>query len=363
MQLYHINRIIPFGKLTRLLVVISVSIQIIIISYNHFSGYYHISTAGNFLIRLSYSSVLTLFAAFLIAYPDLYIIGWLNKVAPWKSKVGLRIMLQMLTTILLAISVAVFITTVAQLIDPYEESYVRVLIVNVLITIVINIFMMIMLEAWIYFNENERSEAELQQLQKELSTIKFEVLKSQINPHFMFNSLNVLSGLIDTDVEKAQDFIDEFAMVYRYVLETIEKQMVSLEEELGFIRSYMFLQKIRYGDALVYDMNISSACLKMLIPPLSLQTVVENSIKHNAISAAEKLFINIYTKDDSLVVQNSINPKVSHHFSSGVGQANLAKRYALLGRETPSFFMKTDHYIAILPLLKVKENERTDSRR
>jgi len=361
MQLYHINRIIPFGKLTRLLVVISVSIQIIIISYNHFSGYYHISTAGNFLIRLSYSSVLTLFAAFLIAYPDLYIIGWLNKVAPWKSKVGLRIMLQMLTTILLAISVAVFITTVAQLIDPYEESYVRVLIVNVLITIVINIFMMIMLEAWIYFNENERSEAELQQLQKELSTIKFEVLKSQINPHFMFNSLNVLSGLIDTDVEKAQDFIDEFAMVYRYVLETIEKQVVSIEEEIGFLRSYMFLQKIRYGESLSYDINVASECLKMLVPPLSLQTVVENAIKHNTISNSEKLSINIYADREQLLVENSLNPKISHSFSTGLGQVNLVKRYAMLGKEKPAFTMKKDSYLAKLPLIKIKEDEYSDS--
>ena len=363
MHLFHINRIIPFDRLTRLLVFISVSIQIIIISYNHFSGYYHISSAGNFIIRLSYSSVLTLIAAFLIAYPDLYIIGWLNKITTWKKNAGLRIILQLLMTCVLAIGVAIFITTLAHVIDPYEEGIARVLIVNILLTIVINIFMMIMLEAWIYFNESERSEAALQQLQKELSTIKFEVLKSQINPHFMFNSLNVLSSLIDTDVEKAQDFIDEFAMVYRYVLETIEKQVVTLEEELGFIRSYMYLQKIRYGNALMYDLNISSPCLKMLVPPLSLQTIVENAIKHNAISESENLFINIYTKDDTLVVQNNINPKVSHSYSSGVGQANLVKRYMMLGRETPEFLMKTDHYMALLPLIKLIEDEHTDSRR
>ncbi len=361
MHLSHLNRLIPFRRLTRLLIFISVSLQVIIISYNHISGYYTISSAGNFLIRVSYSSVLTLIAAFLIAYPDLYIIAWLNRRIPWKRNAGLRILVQLLLTTALAIVAAIFITTLAHLIDPYEEGLARVMVVNILITSVINILMVIILEAWIYFNESERSEAEVQHLQKELATIKFEVLKSQINPHFMFNSLNVLSSLIDTDVEKAQDFIDEFAMVYRYVLETIEKQVVSIEEEIGFLRSYMFLQKIRYGESLSYDINLASACLKMLVPPLSLQTVVENAIKHNTISNTEKLFIRIYTDNEKLVVENSLNPKVSHSYSSGVGQTNLVKRYAMLGKEKPDFSMKTDIYVVVLPLLKVKEDEYTYS--
>ncbi len=361
MQLSQLNRLIPFGKLTRLLVFISVVLQVIIISYNHLSGYYTVSSAGNFLIRVSYSSVLTLIAAYLIAYPDLFLIAWLNGRLSWKKNAGLRILVQLLLTTVLAVVAAVFITTLAHYIDPYEEGLGQVLGVNILITIVINIIMIIILEAWIYFNESERSEAEVQQLQKELATIKFEVLKSQINPHFMFNSLNVLSSLIDTDVQKAQDFIDEFAMVYRYVLETIEKQVVSLEEEIGFLRSYMFLQKIRYGESLSYDINVASECLNMLVPPLSLQTVVENAIKHNTISNSEKLSINIYADREQLLVENSLNPKISHSFSTGVGQTNLVKRYAMLGKEKPAFTMKKDSYLAKLPLIKTKEDEYSDS--
>ncbi len=122
----------------------------------------------------------------------------------------------------------------------------------------INVFVVAVFEAWIFFIESDRAKQKVEFLQQELSQIKFEVLKSQINPHFMFNSLNVLSGLIKKDPSKAEQFIDEFSHIYRYVLEIIEQSVTTLGKELEFMRSYLFLQKIRYGESLTFSVNISA---------------------------------------------------------------------------------------------------------
>ena len=246
----NIHYIIPPKKLIKLLIILCISIQLIIISYNHLTGYYHVTGFMDFFIRLVYSTILSLVAGLLIAYPDLLVIDHLNNKLQWKHHLISRIVVQLFLTILIAVTIAVFITLLANFIDPYEQSLISVLINNSLIIIVINLILMILFEGWIYFNESYKAKTKAENLEKELTAIRFDVLKSQINPHFMFNSLNVLSGLISKDQKKAQEFIAEFSMVYRYVLETIEKSVVSLEDELDFIRSYIYLQQMRYGENL-----------------------------------------------------------------------------------------------------------------
>jgi LytS/YehU family sensor histidine kinase len=211
---------------------------------------------------------------------------------------------------------------------------------------------MLILEAWIYFNEGKEEKELNENLRKELSEIKFEVLKNQINPHFLFNSLNVLSGLIDSDKNKAQDFIDEFSYIYRYVLETIDKPVVSLGEEIKFARSYIFLQEIRYSNSLVFNIEVSSQYLGCLMPPLSLQLILENAIKHNIVNEENPLNINVYVKNDLLIVENNIQSKISTSKSTGIGQQNLEKRYSMLTREKPKFTVGSKNYKVELPLIK-----------
>ncbi len=351
-----INRLFPFPKLLKLLVVISVLLQSIIISYNHFSGYYNVADFPEFVNRLVYSSLLTTIASFMVAYPDLFIIRYLNISFTWGKRVFSRIFIQLLLTLLLAVTISTFITLVANYLNAYRENLISVLITNALISSVVNIIMMITLEAWIFYMESRYSRKMAENLEKELAVIRFDVLKSQINPHFLFNSLNVLSGLINTDITKAQLFIDEFSMVYRYVLETIEKQVVSLDDELGFVRSYMFLQQIRYGQSLNLQINISSENLKKLMPPLSLQLVLENVIKHNEINTNKPLTIDIYCENEMLMVKNVIQPKFSSGVSTGMGQKNLTKRYELLHDKLPRFVVENNFYLAKLPLIDSDES-------
>lgn len=200
----------------------------------------------------------------------------------------------------------------------------------------------------------------LLKVQKENLQSQFEVLKQQVNPHFLFNSLNVLSSLISKDTSKAQQFIDEFSQIYRYVIETIEKTVVTLSKELSFVRSYIFLQQIRYGENLFFTVNLPSDLLKLYMPPLSLQVVLENAIKHNIVNESHPLHINIFHNNYWLIVSNSIQPKISMGKSTGLGQKNISKRYALISDKEPTFQVVNNQYVVKLPLLNIENDERTD---
>lgn len=356
----QIHKTVSFSRLLRLLIGLAVGIQIIVILYNHFSGYYVLDSFQHFLLRLFRGSVLGLIAGFLIVYPDLMVIRYLNTATPWSTKIIKRIVLQLAIAIVTAVVISTGITSFAHCISPYTEEFIGVLINNALIYSVVNVFIMAVLEAWIFSIESRQASQIAQHLQEELSQIKFEVLKSQINPHFLFNSLNVLSGLINKDVGKAQQFIDEFSYIYRYVLETIEQPVATLEKELDFMRSYLFLQQIRYGENLSYSVNIPGHFLHRVLPPLSLQVVLENAIKHNIISISKPLLIEISGQGDYLTVKNNIQPKISSGVSTGLGLKNLSKRYALICKTEPVFYVETRYYIAKLPLIETDDYESAD---
>lgn len=354
MLLKKLNQLFPFPRLIKLLLLFAIILQTIIISYNHFSGYYNVPDFANFMKRLLFSSLFTLIAGLLIAYLNLFIIHLLNISFAWNKYAIKRIALQVLLTLLLAVLTSTIVTLTVNWIDEYIEELYSVLLSNALIFSVVNVILMIVLEASIFFNESKEAKGKAESLEKQLSQIKFEVLKNQINPHFMFNSLNVLSGLIDNDSAKAQEFINEFSMIYRYVLETIEKPLVTLSEELGFVRSYFFLQEIRYGSNLTLEVNIPAELLKFYLPPLSLQIVLENAIKHNAISTSKPLKIEIFYDKTWVSVRNNIQARISSVYSSGLGQKNMIKRYAMISDKVPEFIVEANHYLVKLPLI---ENE------
>jgi sensor histidine kinase YesM len=357
----QINEFFPFRNVLKLLLALSFGIQFIIISYNHLSGYYPIYGIASFIWHLLIGTAIMLTASFVISIPDLLIIRYLNRSFPWNKRVLARILIQLCLTVLLAVFVSILVTVFVNWISAYQKGFMPVLITNALISSVVNILMMVVLEAWHFFAESNTERVKAETLQKELSQVRFEVLKSQLNPHFMFNSLNVLSGLIDKDVEKAQLFIDEFAHIYRYVLETIEKSVVSLNEELDFVRSYIFLQQIRYGEALSLTVKIPSHLLGMLLPPLSLQLVLENAVKHNIVNPSLPLRIEISHDSEWLTVKNNIQLKITSNVSTGLGQKNLEKRCAMICDEIPQFQVESNYYIVRLPLIKNDYDERTDS--
>lgn len=354
---HQLNGFFPFRKLLKLLLAMSVGIQVVIISYNHLSGYYHLDGIVAFLLHLLIGSFFMLIAAFLISIPDLLIIRYLNQSYKWNNKLLIRIIIELCLTVFVAVFGSILITLLVNWISMYKEGLASVLITNALIFAVVNILMMVILEAWHFFIESDKAKIKSETLERELSQVRFEVLKNQINPHFMFNSLNVLSGLIEKDVAKAQLFIDEFAHIYRYVLETIEKPVVSLNEELDFIRSYIFLQQIRYGESLSFKVNLPADLLGMLLPPLSLQLVLENAIKHNIVNQSQPLNIDISHDSSWLIVKNNMQRKISSNVSTGLGQKNLVKRYAMICEDIPQFMVESNNYIVRLPLIQTDYDE------
>lgn len=345
-----IHNYFSFGRLLRFVLSLAFVIQLVVITYNHFSGYYHLESYAHFLIRLGRGWSLSVLAGFLVAYPDLIVIRKLNIILPWGKKVVRRVAIQTGLAIAIAITISVVITLFAHILSPYREEITGVLINNALIYCVVNCLVMAILEAWIFYIESKNARAIAHDLQKELLGVRFEMLKNQINPHFLFNSLNVLSGLINTDVKKAQLFIDEFARIYRYVLEMIEQPVATLSEEADFMRSYLFLQQIRYGSDLSFSVNIPSEMLSWRLPPLSLQTLLENAIKHNIINEERPLNVEIFCENNYLIVRNNIQLKISGK-STGVGLKNLIKRYALISGLKPTFGIRDNNYVARIPLI------------
>ena len=270
----------------------------------------------------------------------------------WHNRAVSRILRQLIFVMLSAILLSSLLTLVSNAISPYHENIIDILISNALITSVINLLIMALLEAWVFFRESRLALAKTIELQKELTGIKFEVLKNQSNPHFLFNSLNVLSGLVNRDIQKAQQFIEEFSFVYRYVLETIDKPVVTVNDEIKFVHSYIFLQQIRYGENLVFTMSIPAEILNKLLPPLSLQLLLENAIKHNKIDHNSPLKISIEAEDEYLCVKNNLQPKLSAGKSTGIGLSNLKKRYEMIADLKPEFGINDHEYLARIPLIE-----------
>ena len=187
----------------------------------------------------------------------------------------------------------------------------------------------------IYDNSDEfRTIVENEQLKAENIRNQFEVLKNQLNPHMLFNSLNTLRSLVRENQDRAQDYIQELSRVLRYTLQGNESQCVTLREEMDFVSAYIFLLKMRFEDNLRFEINITHNSEEYLLPPMSIQMLIENAVKHNEISNRRPLTITIATdSEEGLLVSNPIQSKLTATTGTGIGLVNLDKRYRLLFRQ------------------------------
>jgi sensor histidine kinase YesM len=191
-----------------------------------------------------------------------------------------------------------------------------------------------------------------ERMNKDVAVAKYEALKNQVNPHFLFNSLNALSNLVYEDADQANQFITKLSQVYRYVLESKDKDLVELETEMKFIHSYLFLQKIRFGDSLQITENVKPAH-SYFIPPLSIQMLLENSIKHNIVSREDPLEVRIFLENDYLVVENTLQKKtIPKSELSNIGLSNIQARYSFF-TDKPVIIKDSDGIFSVsLPLLE-----------
>lgn len=199
---------------------------------------------------------------------------------------------------------------------------------------------------------------QLLKVQKENLQSQFEVLKQQVNPHFLFNSLNVLTSLIKIDPDLAESFTERLSKVYRYVLENKEKDVVLLSAELEFLNAYLFLLEIRFMNKIVIEINIDKSYYDFQILPIAIQLLIENAVKHNTFSKVKPLKIEIFVdRQQKLNIVNNLNLRETKFASTGVGLENISRRYALVSDQKPEFNKTVNQFIAKLPLLKSEKIE------
>ena len=198
------------------------------------------------------------------------------------------------------------------------------------------------------YNENKVKE---QKIIAGTANAKFESLKNQIDPHFLFNSLNVLSSLIEENPENAQRFTTSLSKIYRYVLEQKDKELVSVDEELAFAKTYMNLLKMRFENSLFYEMPITAISAEAKVVPLSLQLLLENTVKHNVVSEQRPLHIRIYVDGDYLAVQNDYQKKEVLQERQGVGLQNIVNRYGIISNRKVQIAQNEQTFTVKIPIL------------
>ncbi len=222
-----------------------------------------------------------------------------------------------------------------------------------LIEFVITIIIASILFSRTYFNAWRALAVNEERLKNESLAHQYKALQNQVNPHFLFNSLNTLSSLVYKDQDQAVKFIKQLSEVYRYVLEHKDADLVDLQTELSFVKNYVFLQKIRHGSSLNFSNGVD-LYVRVQVVPMSIQMLIENCIKHNIVSEENPLFVEVNLNHDYIVVKNNLQPKSSIEDTGGIGLQNLKSRYELLS-ENPVLIEETDKdFIVSIPALKAK---------
>jgi sensor histidine kinase YesM len=220
-----------------------------------------------------------------------------------------------------------------------------------------DVFLCAMLGLFYSLEQWRKNEAETEKLQRLSLQNEFDALKGQVNPHFLFNSLNTLSSLISEDQELAEHFVEDLAKIYRYILQAAKSELVPIRSELHFLETYARLLAVRYGQALKI-VQPPTAPADLSIPPLSLQVLVDNAIEHNAMSASRPLVIQIEMAfSQRLSISNNINPKIRAMGTTRAGLASLKSKYRELSNREVRVEKKEDSFTVSIPLLS--ESART----
>ena len=193
---------------------------------------------------------------------------------------------------------------------------------------------------------------QLDLLQREKIEFQFETLKNQVNPHFLFNSFNTLVNVIETEPKLAVEYVQKLSEFFRSIVNYRDKNLIYLNEEISLLQNYIYIQRERYGENLKIVIDLKKETLSTFaIPPLTLQLLAENALKHNAISKETPLEIRLFEESGRLVIRNNINRKISKESSSGMGLQNIIGRYRLLTKEKVEIEETVSNFTVSLPLL------------
>lgn len=301
-----------------------------------------------------YDYILSIIITFILWEGNLRIDYYLNKKITWIQSPSKRLIIQFLICLVFSflgtyIPMKAFDSYVC-VIPPDREG----LLMNISLSAGVGVSILILtIEISSQFFYNWKSSLiEVEHYKTESVQAQLQNLKNQVNPHFLFNNLSVLSSLVYKDQDKAVDFINQLSKVYRYLLDNHNSELITLDEEMTFLRSYIYLLEIRFDKSIKFNMQISNECLQNLIPPMALQILIENTIKHNEASENLPLLVNVIAENNSLEVSNNLQARLNQEPSSKSGLKNIKERYKFYTDEPVQIYQDTKQFKVILPLLK-----------
>lgn len=292
-------------------------------------------------------------ASVVIFEGNLRIDNWLNQKYSWATMPKKRTISQFLTSLIYTVFLLYILMFTIHILksgkyELFNPKMRQVLIPAIFITIAV----IAMDISYQFFKAWKQSLIEVEKYKTESANAQLQNLKNQLNPHFLFNNLSVLTSLVYKDQDKAVDFINQLSKVYRYLLDNKDKELVSLEDELTFIRSYTYLLQIRFDTNIKFDIQVENNVLQKLVPPMAIQILVENAIKHNELSEALPLTVSIKNRGDVLEVTNNLQLRTNTEPSSKTGLKNIKDRYHYFTSEPVEIIERTSAFVVKIPLLK-----------
>tara|TARA_R100001369_G_C3323491_1_gene169340 strand:- start:2710 stop:4041 length:1332 start_codon:yes stop_codon:yes gene_type:complete len=309
-----------------------------------------IDSTEELLTRFFYNQLYSVVLYMTNAYLTMYLVSkykltlykWKNL---WKAILG-GVVITVVTLFLLRFSVSVIFKGVS-----ISDFFASQRLEYYLISFIISIVVLVIFYSFFYYKFSQEKKVKEQKIIAGAASAQFDALKNQLDPHFLFNSLNVLTSLIEENPEAATRFTTSLSKVYRYVLEQKNKQLVTIEEELKFAQLYMSLLKMRFEESIVFTFPSKLSNPEAKVVPLSLQLLLENAVKHNQVTPSKKLHITITEDNGNLLITNNYQPKQVVRESSGVGLKNIRQRYGLLTNRPVSIKQDNKQFSISIPLL------------
>ncbi len=303
--------------------------------------------------NLFFSALQSITVTFLIWEITLRFDSFVNRFYPWEVNFFKRFGIVIAGGIFICVTSLI---TTGYFFDRYicEFPLIKnpnILRVSLIISLIITMMILFIEFGIQIFRKWKLSLIQIESFKAETAQARLENLQNQVNPHFLFNNMSVLSSLIYKDQDKAVDFVHQLSQVYRYLLDNQGRDLVSLEREMDFIQTYCSLLQIRYSPNLTVRISINNTFKSKMIPPLAVQLLVENCIKHNEISTAKPLKISVTIEEDQLCVRNQLQPRLSAEKGSNSGLKNIQSRYAFFTDKPISISTLNGEFKVCLPLL------------
>ncbi|EAR01674.1 2TM domain-containing protein [Maribacter sp. HTCC2170] len=347
-----------FWKLLKISIVVTLAIGLV-------SRIVYWNTEFELLEQLEFMGWNFVFA-FSLTMVNAYYNKYISKKYSWETQATKRLLVGSIGSIIITVityglirmflSVVIYGKTLGQFIAGEKLNY-------YLIALAIALIVTLFFHAFYFYRALQDKKVKEQKIIAGTASAKFDALKNQLDPHFLFNSLNVLTSLIEEDPYQAQKFTTSLSKVYRYVLEQKNKDLVSVDEEFQFAKTYVKLLKMRFEDSIHLDIPDQSINPEAKIVPLSLQLLLENAVKHNIVTSAKPLYLKVYEEEGMLIVENNLQAKQVVKKSSGVGLQNIQQRYGILTDRQVEITKSTNDFRVKIPLLtkqvSVMETQQT----